>query len=346
MNLLVWLGIGFCITQSAIFSGLNLAFFSISKLRLQVEASKGSRQALKVLSYRNDSNFLLTTILWGNVGINVLLTLLSNSVLAGVVAFVFSTVIITFIGEIIPQAYFSRHAMKMAFLLSPVLRLYQILLFPVAKPTAAFLDSWLGPEAVHFFQERDFQTFIDLHIEASGTDIAKVEGKGALNFLAIDDIPVSHEGELVDPKTIISLPFDEDVPLFPKIEPSTDNGFLKSINEAGKKWIIITDPPGHPRMVLDSDGFLRSALFDPAPTPHAYCHRPIIINDCATLLGDTIPYLKVRSEGPDDDVIDEDIILVWCEEKRVITGADILGRLLRGIVEQENVPFKKLVKNP
>jgi len=78
MNLLVWLGIGFCITQSAIFSGLNLAFFSISKLRLQVEASKGSRQALKVLSYRNDSNFLLTTILWGNVGINVLLTLLSR----------------------------------------------------------------------------------------------------------------------------------------------------------------------------------------------------------------------------------------------------------------------------
>ena len=29
MELLVWLGIGFCITQSAMFSGLNLAFFSI-----------------------------------------------------------------------------------------------------------------------------------------------------------------------------------------------------------------------------------------------------------------------------------------------------------------------------
>jgi hypothetical protein len=31
-------------------------------------------------------------------------------------------------------------------------------------------------------------------------------------------------------------------------------------------------------------------------------------------------------------VIDEDLILVWTRtEKRIITGADILGRLLRGI---------------
>ena len=32
-----------------------------------------------------------------------------------------------------------------------------------------------------------------------------------------------------------------------------------------------------------------------------------------------------------DDVIDDDLILIWTDEKRVITGADILGRLLRGI---------------
>ncbi len=96
---------------------------------------------------REDSNFLLTTILWGNVGINVLLTLLSNSVMAGVVAFAFSTVVITFAGEIMPQAYFSRRAMRMASLLSPVLRFYQYVLYPVAKPSAWMLDKWLGASA-------------------------------------------------------------------------------------------------------------------------------------------------------------------------------------------------------
>lgn len=40
--------------------------------------------------------------------------------------------------------------------------------------------------------------------------------------------------------------------------------------------------------------------------------------------------LKLQREG--DDVIDADIILLWGKQKRVITGADILGRLMRGIV--------------
>jgi metal transporter CNNM len=36
-------------------------------------------------------------------------------------------------------------------------------------------------------------------------------------------------------------------------------------------------------------------------------------------------------EHPDDDVIDNDPILVWGSQRRIITGSDLLGRLLRGI---------------
>jgi metal transporter CNNM len=344
MELLIWLGIGFCVTQSAMFSGLNLAFFSISKLRLEIEASKNNRNALKVLSLRRDSNFLLTTILWGNVGVNVLLALLSNSVLTGILAFAFSTVIITFIGEIVPQAYFSRHALKMASLLSPALRFYQILLFPAAKSTALILDKWLGAEAVRYFQETDLQELIEMHITSDETDIERVEGRGALNFLAIDDLLVAHEGEPVEPRTIISLRFEQNKPIFPNIEPSTADNFLKSIHLAEKKWVIITDLSGEPKMVLDSDGFIGSALFGMRPfNPYLHCHRPIIVKDVQARLGEIIPHLKVHPEQPGDDVIDEDIILFWDKQKRVITGSDILGRLLRGIVQQESVPFQKLI---
>lgn len=41
MSLLTWSGIFFCISQSAMFSGMNLALFSISRLRLEVEADLG-----------------------------------------------------------------------------------------------------------------------------------------------------------------------------------------------------------------------------------------------------------------------------------------------------------------
>ena len=153
--LFIWLGILFCITQSAMFSGLNLAFFSLTRLRLEIEADEDpDGGASRVLALRQDSNFLLTTILWGNVGINVLLTLLSDSVMLGVASFAFSTVVITLFGEIIPQAYFSRNALRMASLLSPVLKFYQFLLYPVAKPSAMFLDAWLGKESVHLYAEK------------------------------------------------------------------------------------------------------------------------------------------------------------------------------------------------
>jgi len=75
-----------------------------------------------------------------------------------------------------------------------------------------------------------------------------------------------------------------------------------------------------------------------------YCHRPIVIRDNHVTLGEVIPKLKVYPEYLDDDVIDEDIIIYWGSQKRIITGSDILGRLMRGIVQCQGANFKKLVR--
>jgi len=333
MTLLVWIGIAFCITQSAMFSGLNLACFSVSRLELVVGAAKGDRDARRVLALREDANFLLVTILWGNVAINVLFALLSNSVLAGILAFLFSTVVITIFGEIAPQAYFSRHAVRVASLLAPVIRLYQVILFPVAKPTALILDRWLGPEGIRYFRERDLREVIRLHMANPASEIERVEGQGALNFLALDDVPLAEEGEPVDPQSIVRMNFTGALPEFPVVSPHISDPFLQSIHSCGKKWIILVDGTGAPRLVLDSDEFIRDALFSPGRfNPYRHCHRPIIALNLNTTLGEVIPLLKVKPERHGDDVIDHDVILLWGEERRVITGSDVLGRLLRGIV--------------
>jgi hypothetical protein len=336
-NVIVWIGIAFCITQSAIFSGLNLALFSISKLRLEVAAAGGNRDAVELLELRKDSNLTLATVLWGNVTINVLLTLLSDSVLAGVGAFAFSTVVITLFGEIIPQAYFSRHALRMAARLAPVLKLYQVGLYPVAKPTAMFLNWWLGLEGIRFLHERDFRALITRHVGAVGADVGQLEAVGALNFLDLDDILVVNEGEPIDPRSIITLPIENERPVLPKFERSPADPFLRQLNESGKKWVIIVDPAGRPSFVLDVHHFLRDLLFDTMSAgPEFYWHRPIIVTDMRTPLGAVIGRMKVKPERPEDDVIDNDLVLVWGEEQRIITGADLLGRLLRGIATQDS----------
>lgn len=341
-DIFIWLGILFCVTQSAMFSGLNLAFFSFTRLRLEVEADNTSAKAAKkVLEMRKDSNFLLTTILWGNVGINVLLTLLSDSVMAGLVSFSFSTVIITLFGEIVPQAYFSRNSLRMASLLAPVLKVYQIILFPVAKPSALLLDAWLGKESLEFFKEKKIKVFLQKHIEGSTSEIDRTEGLGAINFLSLDDVLVSKEGEPLNPKSIIPIKHQNGLPVFPKFSKQHHDLFLREINESTEKWVVFIDQKLNPTYIMDADGFLRAAMFDrQPPNPIDYMHEPIIIRDSNMPLGDIIHLLNFTPEHSEDDVVDNDVILLWSDVKHVITGADILGRLLRGIVKKEEANTK------
>ncbi|RQD77209.1 MAG: DUF21 domain-containing protein [Candidatus Syntrophonatronum acetioxidans] len=345
-DLLIWVGIGFCITQSATLSGLNLAVFSLSRLRLEAAAESGDVDATKVLNLRREANFTLVTILWGNVAINVLLTLLADSVMVGIAAFFFSTVVITFVGEIIPQAFFSRYALPVAARLSPLLRFYQIILWPVARPVGKLLDVIIGHEVIPWFQEEELSDVLRQHARKATTEISRLEAIGAINFLALDDLYVKEEGEIIDSRSIINLPIKEGYPLFPEFERDIEDPFIQKVASSGKKWVIFTDGEGDPRFVVDSHFFLRKVLFGREEfNPKELCHRPLVVRDPNLPLGQVLSKLTVRPEKPGDDVVDQDLIILWSPvERRIITGSDILGRLLRGITR--SVSFPGTIKYP
>ncbi len=141
-----------------------------------------------------------------------------------------------------------------------------------------------------------------------------------------------HRLQPVHAQSIISLPLANRRCVLPEFARSADDPFLRQVVASGKKWVIVTDLDGEPVFVLDSDHFLRDALFGQlASDLTAYWHRPIIVRDMKMRLGDVISRMKVAPERPGDDVIDNDLILVWCSQRRIITGSDLLGRLLRGI---------------
>jgi hypothetical protein len=52
----------------------------------------------------------------------------------------------------------------------------------------------------------------------------------------------------------------------------------------------------------------------------------VTVNDRRTSLEEVLGRLEPE---PGDDVIDRDIILLWSQEKRIITGADLPGYLMR-----------------
>lgn len=333
---LTWIGIVFCLSQSAIFSGLNLAYFSMSRLHLEIMAANQDAAARCILDMRSDSNFLLTTILWGNVGINVLLTLLSNSVMTGLSAFVFSTFVITLGGEIAPQAYFSRNALRMASALTPLIRFYQLLLYPIAKPSALLLDLWLGREGLQFFRERELRHLIHKHIDAPDSEVDAIEGIGALNFLAMDDVPVGDEGETVPAESIFRFPLRQGRPEF--FFAGTDPLYAQRelalrVAATGHQWIVVVDAQDSPCLVLDGDAYLREVYTagDTVLDPLDFCHQPMVVQDARVRLGTVISWFKADSAAQSDHPLKRDVILLWGEQKRIITGADILGRLLKGI---------------
>lgn len=322
-----WIGIFLCLSQSAMFSGLNLAFFSLSRLQLEIEASNKNKNAIKVLALRRDSNFLLTTILWGNVGVNTLLALLSESVIGGVAAFLFSTVFITIFAEITPQAYFSRHALPVAALLSPVLRFYQLVLYPVAKPTAKVLDLWLGPEGVHYPREETMTQYIKQSIRASESDIGAFEGRGAINFLALDSRHVGEEGQIVDPRSIVDLPVAGGRLEIPQAGGPTWNDFVQRVQASGKKWIILTDPDGTPHRLLNVNWFLRALFAEKDVSPEHYCFDPVITHDPQA----TLEHVLMGAKLAENRSPDKGVILLWGAEKRIVAHADLLHRLFEGV---------------
>jgi hypothetical protein len=122
--------------------------------------------------------------------------------------------------------------------------------------------------------------------------------------MGLDDLSVMQEGELISSASILTFPLKEDGSLdIPDFKPVSNDPFLRAIQAADYKWVILCDPQGNPQQVLDADSFLRDVLFEPAYTPvHTSWHKPLVIRDKDTKLGDVLPKLSVEAEHADDDV--------------------------------------------
>jgi hypothetical protein len=263
------------------------------------------------------------------VAVDALLALLSGSVLGGVAGFLFSTVFITVFAEIGPQAYFSRNALKMAALLSPVIRFYQRLLYTLAKPTAKILDLWLGPEGVHYLREQTLNDYIMKSMGAAGSDVDGFEGRGAVNFLALDSRRVGAQGHVLDPKSIVSLPVADGRLVIPTFGSPAWKDFVEGVQSSGKKWVVLTDTDGKPRLALNANRFSRLLLTEANDKidPSECCVEPIITTNAE----DTLEGVLLNAKRADTKSPDTGIILLWANEKRVIAHYDVLKRLFDGV---------------
>ncbi len=163
---------------SGMFSGLNLGLMALDPMELRIVQSSGTEKekkyASKIEPIRRKGNYLLCSLLLGNVLVNTTLTILLDDLVgSGLAAVVASTIGIVIFGEIVPQALCSRHGLAVGANTILITKFFMLVTFPLSFPVSKLLDCVLGQEIGTVYNREKLLEM--LRVTAPYNDLVKEE---------------------------------------------------------------------------------------------------------------------------------------------------------------------------
>jgi len=132
-------------TFSAFFSGMEIAFVSIDKLRFEMERNKGITSKILSLFFKNPNNFISTMLVGNNIALviygilmaslieaNLLNGVIDNHFLKVLIQTIISTLIILVTGEFLPKVLFKLNPNFLLNLFAVPLLICYVLLYPIS----------------------------------------------------------------------------------------------------------------------------------------------------------------------------------------------------------------------
>lgn len=189
---------------SALISGSEVAFFSLSRTELDRASNDTSKRKNMVATQLERPQKLLATILISNNFINILIVLLfayiGDYFFAGIqstlLRFVIEVIIITFLillfGEVLPKIYASRNSMKFAIMMAmPIKALNYLLHYPakILMGLTNIVEKRLGKKQTDFSVEKLSQALELTSEEATTEDEQKIL-EGIVSFGNTETIQV------------------------------------------------------------------------------------------------------------------------------------------------------------
>lgn len=316
---------------SGLFSGLNLGLMALDKNELQVIISCGSetekRYARAIEPVRRRGNYLLCSILFSNVFVNSTISVLLEELTSGIVAIMTSTIFIVMFGEILPQAFCSRHGLAVGAKTVSITYFCMIVTFPLSYPVSSCLDWALGEEIGHAYDRERLMEFIKVTRNYNNLETDEVNIiSGALKLkriqlsevmTCIDDVYMLDVNSCLDFETIQSI---------------IEKGYSRiPVHEAGCKKNIIALLFAKDLALLDPDDRT------PVKTMISFYKHPIVKLDYDTTLDVALDHFKTGESHMAivQKIISEGDLDPYFENIGIVTLEDVIEEIIQMEINDE-----------
>ena len=163
---LVYIAVIFCYCCSAMFSGVNLALLSIDSNTITfLETSEDlldQKMGKAFRSIHSDENWLICTILLGNVLVNSASSILLSEEGSALVAVIISTFTISIFCEIMPQSILFRYRIPGSYYTLFFTKTAKFILSPIAWPLSKIIGYIISQEGFQTMSQNEIIGFLEL----------------------------------------------------------------------------------------------------------------------------------------------------------------------------------------
>ena len=237
---------------SGMFAGLTMGIMGIDTLTLEIIADAGSEPdktyARTLLPVRKLGHQALSTLVLGNMWCNVMIAQYgsafdfeggsddggSSSGIGGLVAFAVSTLLILIFTEIIPMSFCkSKHALFIAAKGVPILRIFIVLFYPVAKPLGWLLDKLIPHDIGQIYDRNELKKLMSMHTEQHAAEAGMDSDEGTLIIGALEFAEKTVSGIMTPIDSMYCVCADRPI----------DQSFIQELWRVGYSRIPVIDPP-------------------------------------------------------------------------------------------------------